>query len=273
METLRRSAIAGSWYPGKPLTLKEDIERYFDSVPDSDLKGEIAGLIAPHAGYIYSGQVAAYAYKPIRGKIYDTVVIVGPSHRLAFNGVSIFRKGGYETPLGVVPIAEDLAEDIKKFSGVVDDIPAAHIQEHSLEIQLPFLQVALGDISFVPLVMGDQRADTCHDLAEAICRAAHGKKILIVGSSDLSHFHNYNMASQLDAVVLKHLQNVDAEGLLKSLDSEICEACGGGPMAVAMLVAKRMGAVKSRLLKYANSGDVTGDKSSVVGYVAAVYYK
>ena len=273
MKTLRKSAIAGSWYPGKSSTLQLDIEKYFDSVPDLDWAGEIAGLIAPHAGYVYSGQVAAYAYKLIRGKKYDAVVIVGPSHRLAFHGVSVFRKGGYETPLGVVTVAEGLAEDIKKFSRIVDDIPEAHLQEHSLEIQLPFLQVALGDISFVPLVMGDQRAETCYDLTEAICRAAHGKKILIVGSSDLSHFHNYNLASQLDAVALKHLQNGEAQGLLKSLNSEICEACGGGPMVVAMLVAQRMGAVKSRLLKYANSGDVTGDKSSVVGYASAVYYK
>ena len=273
METIRKSSIAGSWYPGKSSTLKLDIEKYFDAVPHLDWAGEITGLIAPHAGYIYSGQVAAHAYKLIRGKKYDAIVIVGPSHRLAFHGVSIFRKGGYETPLGVVPISEELAEDIKKFSGIVDDIPGAHLQEHSLEIQLPFLQVALGDISFVPLVMGDQRSETCYDLTEAICRAAHGKKILIVGSSDLSHFHNYNLASQLDAVVLKHLQNGDAQGLLKSLNSEICEACGGGPMVVAMLVAQRMGAVKSRLLKYANSGDVTGDESSVVGYASAVYYK
>jgi MEMO1 family protein len=273
METIRKSAIAGSWYPGKASTLKKDIERYFDAVPDLDISGEITGLVAPHAGYVYSGQIAAHAYKLIRGKKYDAVIIVGPSHRVAFRGVSIFSKGGYETPLGVVPVAYDLADNIKSFSRIVEDIPAAHLQEHSLEIQLPFLQVALGEFSFVPLVMGDQRADICHDLAEAIHRAAQGKNILIVGSSDLSHFHDYNMAAQLDAVVLKHLQNGDAEGLLRSLDSDISEACGGGPMAVAMLAAKRMGAAKSRLLKYANSGDVTGDKTSVVGYAAAVYYK
>ena len=256
METLRKSAIAGSWYPGNPSTLKKDIEKYFTSVPDLELEGEIIGLVAPHAGYLYSGKVAAHAYKLIRRKKYDAVIVVGPSHRVAFPGVSVFRRGGYETPLGVVPIAHDLAD----------------LQEHSLEIQLPFLQVALGDFSFVPLVMGDQRAETCYDLTEAIYQAAHDKKILIVGSSDLSHFHDYNVASQLDAVVLKHLQCGDAAGLLKCLDTDICEACGGGPAAVAIMVAQRMGAHKSQLLKYANSGDVTGDRSSVVGYAAAVYY-
>jgi MEMO1 family protein len=273
METLRKSVIAGSWYPGKASILKRDIERYFASVPDLVLEGEISGLVAPHAGYIYSGQVAAHAYKLIRGKKYDAVVIVGPSHHIAFNGVSIFGEGGYETPLGAVPVSRDLAEKIEKFAKTVTEIPAAHLQEHSLEIQLPFLQVALGDFFFVPLVMGDQSANTCYDLAEAISKAAGSKKILIVGSSDLSHFHNYAMASQLDTAILKYLQKGDAVGLLQSLESEVGEACGGGPMAVAMLVAQRLGATKSQLLKYANSGDVTGDKNSVVGYAAAVYYR
>jgi len=272
MKALRKSVIAGSWYPGEPSILKRDIEKYFAAVPDLDLTGEITGLVAPHAGYLYSGQVAAYAYKLIRGKKYDAVIVVGPSHRVAFHGVSIYRRGGYETPLGIVPIAEDLADDLKNNSGIIKDMPAAHSQEHSLEIQLPFLQVALGDFSFVPLVMGDQNAETCYDLAEAIYKAASKKKILIVGSSDLSHFHNYKAAQQLDAVVLKHLQHADAAGLQESMEKGLGEACGGGPMLVVMLAAKRMGAAQARLLKYANSGDVTGDKSSVVGYASAVYY-
>jgi AmmeMemoRadiSam system protein B len=272
MDTLRKSAIAGSWYPGEPSILRRDIENYFNSVPDLELEGEIVGLIAPHAGYVYSGQVAAYAYKLIYGKKYDAVIVIGPSHRIAFSGVSIYGKGGYETPLGIVPIDESLAKEVKALSKIIEDIPAAHLQEHSVEIQLPFLQVSLGDFSFVPLVMGDQGANTCQELAETIYQVTRGKKILIVGSSDLSHFYNYTAATKLDAVVLQHLKDADATGLLKSLAGEATEACGGGPMVVAMLVASKMGANKARLLKYANSGDVTGDKSSVVGYAAAVYY-
>jgi AmmeMemoRadiSam system protein B len=152
-------------------------------------------------------------------------------------------------------------------------VPDAHRQEHSVEIQLPFLQVALGDFSFIPLVMGDQGADTCKELAAAIYEAARGKKILIVGSSDLSHFYNYNIAKKMDSTVLEYLRNGDADGLLQSLENGVVEACGGGPMVVAMLVARMMNANKAHLLKYANSGDVTGDKSSVVGYAAAVYCK
>ena len=273
MNALRKSVIAGSWYPGAPSILRRDIENYFNSVPELELEGEVVGLIAPHAGYVYSGQVAANSYKLVRGKKYDAVIVVGPSHRVAFHGVSIFSTGGYETPLGIVPVAEELAKKIKILSKTVADIPEVHSQEHSVEIQLPFLQVALGDFSFIPLVMGDQGANTCQELAAALYEAARGKKILIVGSSDLSHFYNYNMAKKLDAVVLRHLKEGDAVGLLESLENGTAEACGGGPMVVAMLVARMMNANKAHLLKYANSGDVTGDRSSVVGYTAAVYCK
>ena len=271
MNTLKRSVIAGSWYPGNPSILRRDIENYFDSAPESELPGDVVGLIAPHAGYAYSGQIAANAYNLIRGKKYDVVIVVGPSHRVAFHGVSVFSRGGYETPLGIVPVDEDLAEKIKNISKVVADIPGAHLQEHSVEIQLPFLQVALGEFLFLPLVMGEQDTNTCRELADAIYKSSTGKKILIVGSSDLSHFYNYNTAKKMDAIALKFLKKGDAAGLLQSLENGEVEACGGGPMAVAILVARMMKADKAHLLKYANSGDVTGDKSSVVGYVSAVY--
>ncbi len=273
MVALRKSVIAGSWYPGNPSVLKKDIEGFIKLVPDTESAGVVVAIIAPHAGYIYSGQVAAYAYKRICGGNYDAVIVIGPSHRIAFPGISIFSSGGYETPLGIVPVDEELARQIKKNSKLVSDIPGAHLQEHSLEIQLPFLQYVLGNFSFVPLVMGDQTADSCEELARAIYASAQGRKILIVGSSDLSHFHNYNEASRLDSVALGHLKDRDAAGLLSSLKNGTTEACGGGPMAVAMLVASMLGSNSSQVLKYANSGDVTGDKSSVVGYAAAIFVK
>jgi AmmeMemoRadiSam system protein B len=176
MNALKKSVIAGSWYPGAPSILRRDIENYFNSVPDLELEGEVVGLIAPHAGYTYSGQVAANAYNLVRGKKYDAVIVVGPSHRVAFHGVSIFSTGGYETPLGIVPVAEELAKKIKILSKTVVDIPEAHLQEHSVEIQLPFLQVALGDFSFIPLVMGDQGANTCQELARQYMKRHAAKK-------------------------------------------------------------------------------------------------
>ena len=273
MDNVRKSVISGSWYPGDPSVLRRYIAEYFRRVPDRELSGEVVGLIAPHAGYIYSGQVAAFAYQLVRGKKYDAVVLIGPSHRVAFSGVSVWSGGAFETPLGRVPVHEKLAEEMKRASGIVVDFPTAHAREHSLEIQLPFLQVALGDFSFVPLVMGDQNAATCRDLAKAIVQAGKNRRLLIVASSDLSHFHEDIKARALDGVALRHLQDSDAEGLLENLARDRTEACGGGPMAVAILAAGGLGASHSLVLKYTHSGEVTGDCQSVVGYASAVYYK
>lgn len=273
MDKLRKSIIAGSWYPGDPSVLKGDITRYIQNVPDRDIAGDILGLIVPHAGYVYSGQVAAHAYKLIRGKRYDAVILIGPSHRVAFSGISIYSQGAYETPLGLVPVDENIAREMKRLSKIIIDFPAAHDQEHSLEIQLPFLQVVLGSFSFVPLVMGDQNAATCRELANVIYQVAKDRHVLIVASTDLSHFYEYKKAGQLDGIILRHVQDNDVEGLLRNLAHDKTEACGGGPMATMMLAADKLGAHHSLLLKYANSGDVTGDKSSVVGYTSAVFYR
>jgi AmmeMemoRadiSam system protein B len=270
---IRKSVIAGTWYPGNPRVLRADIEEFFHNVPDEKIEGKITGLITPHAGYVYSGQVAAFAYKIISGETFDAVILLGPSHRTFFHGVSIYDRGGYETPLGVVPVDVSLAKDIMAQSKMISYIPAAHSQEHSLEIQVPFLQVALREFRFVPLVLGEQDRQTCETLAESIVRAVGDRQVLIVGSSDLSHFHSYEKAVKLDSVVLRHIEKIDAGGLLKDLEENVSEACGGGPAAVTMMVSEMLGADRAKILKYANSGDVTGDRGSVVGYASAVFYK
>ena len=270
---IRHSVIAGSWYPGNPRILKEDIENFFHNVTEQSIDGQILGLIAPHAGYVYSGQIAAYSYKLIRRKKFDSVVVVGPSHRAYFHGASVYNRGGFETPLGIVPVDVSLAEKIIAESEMNSYIPSAHLQEHSIEIHLPFLQVALGEFSFVPIVMGDQDQTTCETLADSIFAAVGDRNTLIVGSSDLSHFHHYDKAVKLDDAALSHIAKMDSQGLLKALGNDACEACGGGPMAVTMIVSRKLGADASLSLKYANSGDVTGDRKSVVGYASAVFYK
>ncbi|MBN1382961.1 MAG: AmmeMemoRadiSam system protein B [Deltaproteobacteria bacterium] len=270
---IKKSIIAGSWYPGHPRVLKADIHDFFDKAPDRNIKGEIVGLVAPHAGYVYSGQVAAYAYKCLMGKNFDAVIVIGPSHRALFDGVSAYDQGGYETPLGIVYVDTDLTHEMMNAGSVISVLPAVHTQEHSIEIQLPFLQVILSDFCFVPLMMGDQNSRTCVRLAEAIFRAIQDKKCLIVASSDLSHFHDYQEAVKMDAGILRHLENMDDEGLLRNLARRNVEACGGGPMAVAMMVAKKLGADKVEVMPYANSGDITGDRDSVVGYASAVFYR
>jgi AmmeMemoRadiSam system protein B len=270
---IRRSVIAGSWYPGDPQVLKADIERFFSHVADEDAHGDIVGLIAPHAGYLYSGQVAAHAYQQIRGKRFDAVIVVGPSHREYFHGVSVYNRGGYETPLGVVPVDVALADRIMEHSDIVSCYQGAHTQEHSVEIQLPFLQIALGEFKFVPLVMGDQSRQTCEILAECIYQAIGNQKVLVVGSSDLSHFHSYDEAIKMDHLLLTHVKKMDEQSLLRDLGDDRCEACGGGPMVSTIMVSKKNGAKSAALLKYANSGDVTGDHKSVVGYAALGFYK
>ena len=230
-------------------------------------------FIAPHAGYMYSGQVAAYSYKILEGKHYEVVVIVAPSHRAYFKGASVYPKGGYRTPLGIVPIAQEFTEALKQRSPLISYVPQAHTQEHSLEIQLPFLQVILKEFRLVPIVMGEQDFYTCEELSKAIVEVIKGKKVLLIASTDLSHFHPYAKAVELDQVVLEHVSEFDPEGLSKDLKRGRCEACGGGPTVVVMLAARALGANHGEVLKYANSGDVTGDHSSVVGYMAATLYR
>jgi AmmeMemoRadiSam system protein B/AmmeMemoRadiSam system protein A len=270
---VRESVIAGSWYPGDPARLTKDIKGYLKQVPAHKIEGELIALISPHAGYMYSGQVAAHAYKLLEGKGYDIVVIVAPSHRTYFKGASVYPKGGYRTPLGIVPIAEEITEALMKKSPLIDSIPQAHAQEHSLEIQLPFLQVVLKDFRLVPIVMGEQDLPMCKELSAAIADVIKGKHALMIASTDLSHFHTYNEAVALDQKVVEHVGAFDPGGLSKALKQGECEACGGGPVVAVMLAAQTLGADKSEVLNYANSGDVTGDHSSVVGYMAAVLYR
>jgi AmmeMemoRadiSam system protein B/AmmeMemoRadiSam system protein A len=269
----RRSIIAGAWYPGSPAVLKSDIEKFMANVPSDPVDGPIVAMISPHAGYVYSGQVAAYAYKQIQGRTFDTVIIIGPSHRSYFRGASIYNRGGYETPLGIVPVNIELANTIIAQSDAIYHNPDAHSQEHSVEIQLPFLQVILGDFNFVPIVMGSQDRQTCDDVAQAIFATIQDKNVMIVASSDLSHFHGYDQAVSMDSIAVKHVENMESERLLEDLGNGTCEACGGGPMAATIMLAKKLGADRSKVLKYANSGDVTGDRRGVVGYMSAVFYK
>lgn len=269
---VREAVVAGAFYPGDPSVLAADIDRYLDEAELPPLEGEIVAIISPHAGYMYSGAVAAHAYAPLRGRAFDSVIVVAPSHRFGFRGASVFGGDGYATPLGTVPVDRDLAQAIAdEGKGLVYD-PRAHAAEHSLEVQVPFLQRTLGDFSIVPIIMGDQGEPTIRllavQIAEAV-RSARGR-VVLVASTDLSHFHAYDRAVSLDSVVLDRVNAFDPEGLIESLSRGECEACGGGPMAAVMMAARELGAGRSTVVRYANSGDVTGDRSQVVGYMAAV---
>jgi len=275
MNFIREPAVSGMFYPNNPKTLSRDIEQYLNEASVEPVRGDIIGIISPHAGYMYSGPVAAHGYKAIMNRVYDTVIIIAPSHKMYFEGVAIMSEGSYKTPFGNVPIDKDVAQRLLTMDGVIKQNIEAHRGEHSLEVQLPFLQFVLKDFQIIPLIMGNQALNVCEILSESLYKTLMNEKrrFLVVGSTDLSHYYPYMEAIKLDGVIVHHIQNFDINNLIKDLEKEKCEACGAGPMVTTMMVSKRLGATKSRVLKYANSGDISGDRSGVVGYVSSIFYR
>jgi hypothetical protein len=269
-QPIRAAAVAGSWYPGTADALRREVQRYLDAAAPG-LQGEVRAVIAPHAGLVYSGPVGAFAYRTLAGRRYDAIVLVGPSHYAAFEGVALVAHGAFDVPGGPIPIAEVAAAELQAASACIREIPAAHAREHSLEMQLPFLAHVLPGTPIVPLVMGRQRRDTVMDLGRALATAFTGRNVLLVASSDLSHYHDAAAAAALDRRVLAFIERFDPEGLLDALERFPEHACGGGPIVSVMLAAGSLGARDARVLRYADSGDVSGDKSAVVGYVAAAF--
>ena len=274
-EKVRRPAVAGQFYTADPAALRAQIEELLSDARVERPAGEIVALICPHAGYVYSGAVAAAGYSLVAGGPYETVVVISPCHVDFFRYSSIYDGDAYETPLGRIPVDGELAARIAGDSGLIRLGGAGHEigrngrGEHSLEVQLPFLQVALGDFRLVPIVMGDQSDAVVDALGAALARELRGKRALIVASTDLSHFHDDRTARSLDGVFIDDISSYDVDGLRAALAEGRTEACGGGPAAAAMIAAEGLGADRCTILKYANSGDVSGDTNNVVGYVAA----
>jgi AmmeMemoRadiSam system protein B/AmmeMemoRadiSam system protein A len=268
----RSSIHAGSWYPGKDSELKDTIQSYLNQA-GGKVDGKIIALVAPHAGYDYSGPVAAFAYKTVQGQNYDDVIVIGPSHHYGFSGASIDIMAGRVTPLGKVEYDLTLARKLMKADKSIRYEPAAHEAEHSTEIQIPFLQTVLTKFQVLEIVMGTQDYPTCQTLSDAIAAAVKGRKVLIVASSDLSHYHGQAQAESLDNRVVEAVADFDPELLNKRLSADSCEACGGGPIVTALLVARKLGATRAQPLVYATSGNVTGDYRQVVGYLAAAIYR
>jgi AmmeMemoRadiSam system protein B len=274
MEEIRQPAVAGSFYPDNPDILSLDLQKCFKQVPKQVIPGELIGLISPHAGYIYSGGVAAHAYKLLEGTDIKTVIVLAPSHRYRFKGASLYDKGPYLTPLNKIPVDKELAAGILARSDVIGFYENAHLEEHSLEVQLPFLQHILGDFYLVPILLGHpNNLEIYREIAEAIAEEVKGKRVILVASSDLSHFHPYKEAVALDNIVGDYVRAYDPEGLYRALAEGACEACGSGAIITAMLAARSLGANQATILHYANSGDVSLDQSSVVGYMAAALHR
>jgi AmmeMemoRadiSam system protein B len=267
---LRRLAFAGRWYTGDPIRLAEEVDTMLASAARRATPAR--AVISPHAGLRYSGPVAAWSYRALAAQAVDAVILVGPSHYQAFRGCAMLGRGAVETPWRPLPIAEDLADALARQTAVVRETRAdIHAQEHSLELQLPFLARVLPEVPIVPILMGEQTRDVAFGLGDAIADIAGGSAIALVASSDLSHYEDRVRAQALDAQVLEALDRCDADLLMDRLEREPRHACGGGPMAAVLRAATRLGVARGGVLKYADSGDVTGDTSQVVGYVAAAY--
>ncbi|MBA3269867.1 MAG: AmmeMemoRadiSam system protein B [Acidobacteria bacterium] len=275
---LRRAAVAGTWYPATAERLNGALATHLHNAGAQGAaapcaNSELIALVAPHAGLMYSGPVAAHAYRLLEGRTFDTIIVVGPSHYVTFEGASIWRAGAFETPLGNLRIDEDMASAIIDGCPIVSDLPAAHAREHSIEMQLPFLASLAPTARIVPLVMGHQTRDTAFALADCLAAVASQKNALLIASSDLSHFFEAAIAASLDHQVAEHVETLDADGLMARLERRPEHACGGGPMVSVLRAATALGGATSRVLQYADSGDVSGDKSSVVGYLAAAIWR
>ncbi len=280
--SVRQAGVAGGFYPADPKALSAMIDDMLAHAASSQppITDPILAVVAPHAGYQFSGPVAAYTYAALKGRKFSRVVVIAPSHYEAFDFTSVFDGDAYATPLGTVPVDKAFAAQLAKMSPTIrlssqGHIPTAKGAEHALEVELPWLQRVLGDFELVPVIMGDQSYESSRALGVALAKLIQGKDkdTLIVASSDLSHYHPYDDAVKIDHKTLNALQVWDYFSMSRNFEARVWEACGGAPIVAAMIAAERMGANQAVVLKYANSGDTTGDHSRVVGYSADVFLK
>jgi AmmeMemoRadiSam system protein B len=259
MDSIRKPAVAGTFYPDEPGELKEMVEKFLDEAEEKKIPGKLRALISPHAGYVYSGPVAAYAYKLLQKEKFSKIILLGPTHFAAFFGAAQSGVDGWQTPLGIVECGL-LKLDTELFSTLQE----VHAPEHSLEVQIPFLQVVMkNDFTIYPILIGDANHEK---IAEALLDQIDDKT-LIIASSDLSHYNPYEKAIKLDSLCNKVIPALDIDTMKESGD-----ACGKSPILVLMHIAKKKG-WGATLLDYRNSGDTAGSRDAVVGYGAYAFYE
>lgn len=271
MNGRRAPYAAGMFYPGGKEKLRGLLQQLFESVPERKYDEYIPGIVVPHAGYQYSGYTAAAGFSALRGRQYEQIIILSPSHYDDFSGCSIYPGSAYITPLGDVPIDKDLAELLTESSPEVFFSEQGHRKEHGIEVELPFLQHLFGEFSFVPVVMGSQDETSINALAGAIKQSCNPQKCLLVVSSDLSHFYDSKTADLLDSQTASSIENFDDVGLMNKLQTGLAQACGGGLIVTALRVLKENTAA-AEVLHRTNSGETSGDFNSVVGYLTAVLH-
>ena len=278
---VRPSPIAGTWYPGTPDELRETVDGFLAQAEYIPTQDALLALISPHAGYPYSGQTAAYAYRQLTGRHYDLVVVLGPSHYDDFGPFAVSAKKYYATPLGALELDQEF---IAALGAHVPLASVAQDKEHSLEIQLPFLQRVLGEFKLVPLmlslpfyILGEDALAPCQQLADALADLAKSRRVLFVASSDLSHLSNYQAVKEFDAHTEELTGSYDIPALVRYMwQGRECRACGDAPIITTLLAAQTLGADRVQVFHRTNSGDVTGEREHaqyVVGYMAAGVYK
>jgi AmmeMemoRadiSam system protein B len=272
MNIIRKPAVAGTFYTDDPDELREEIEEFFARISDPGIKGKIQSLIVPHAGYLYSGYTAAHAYKLLKKNPVSTIILISPSHREYFAGISIYNGDAFRTPLGDIPLDNELCDLIAEKDRVIIRSERGHRAEHAIEVQLPFLQVVLKEFSIVPITIGDQRPEFCDYLSDKLSNILSGRSVIIVASTDLSHYHNSSEAEKLDSIIISDIEKFDYNKLMSDIQNEKAEACGGGPAVITLSTSLKLGATHVKILHRCNSGDITGDQSAVVGYVSAAIY-
>lgn len=271
---VKEPAVSGSFYPADRKKLSGDLERYLSQPGDSPEDGRLLAIVAPHAGYIYSGGVAGYSYSRLKGRDIRKVIMLGPAHYAAINGAAIYPGSGMSTPLGTVRIDESLARSLADEKAGVRLAADPFEREHSLEVQLPFLQKVLKDFSIVPILIGRMTPESYKHLGDKIATILkNDESALLVISTDLSHYHDSATASGMDKKVLDAIERLSAGDLERLLSSGEGEACGGGPVLYGMAAARGAGATEAKLYRYADSGDVSGDRKKVVGYGALGFYR
>jgi MEMO1 family protein len=269
-EKVRTAVVSGQFYPAEPKVLKKQIQSFLAesrSRPDA----QVCALIVPHAGYDYSGLVAAEAYKLVEGRKFESVILIAFLHRMFLEGVLVDDVDAYETPLGRVPVDLERVREIQRCHPLFRTAVPGRIEEHSLEVQIPFLQETVPGLRIVPIYIGAQGITNITVLAEALIKTVGDRNVLVVATTDLSHFHSYEIAVEKDKAVIAMLEKANAEAIYDAYAKEEAEACGMGPVLTLILLARKMGWAGPRLIRYANSGDVTGDKSSVVGYASMAF--
>lgn len=274
---LRRAAVAGSFYPSARSALLSMVNDCYlhplgpgHAPPAPSCDASIVAVVSPHAGYEYSGPVAAHSYLHVSSlRDPDLIVVVAPNHYGVGSGVATFRDGEWETPLGRMRVDEDAAFRLVRDSGIVAFDPEAHRIEHSLEVQLPFLQQIYGDsVPILPISLLFQDIETARTVAESLVKVVEGRKVILVASSDLTHYEPAAAAREKDTALIDQVKRMDVGSFYSTLDRLQVTACGFGAIATVMEASRALGLKKGELLKYATSGDTTGDNNQVVGYAS-----